>query len=54
MQEVKIFIIEDDYRNVTVETATENHHFLIHDTKANIDQVKELLPDYDVIELNPM
>lgn len=54
MQEVKIFIIESEYRNLTRETAAENRHFLIHDPKANIDQVKKLLPDYDVIELNSM
>lgn len=54
MQETKIFIISNDYRNAITEIAADNHHFLIHDPKANTNQIKELLPDYDVIELNPM
>lgn len=54
MQETKIFIISNEYRNAITKIAAENHHFLIHDPKANADQVKELLPDYEVIELNPM
>ena len=54
MQETKIFIISNEYRNAITKIAAENHHFLIHTPKANANQVKELLPDYEVIELNPM